>query len=102
MWKTRTDFLWSMAREMKSNIKVTLANRRLAQPHNAYNIYFMLERYKLIHDMEGSCGTAAYNLNGYDLLTLPVLPPGFQSLQLPLGFLTRDHNRFPKCLAPRP
>jgi hypothetical protein len=88
-----------MAREMKSDTKVTLANRRLAQPHNAYNIYFMLERYKLIHDMEGSCGTAAYDLNGYDLLTLPDLPPGFQNLQLPLGWFVpgknskRKHNK---------
>ena len=81
-----------MAREMKSNIIVTLANRRLAQPHNAYNIYFMLERYKLIHDMEGSCGTAAYDLNGYDLLTLPDLPPGFQNLQLPLGWFVPGKN----------
>jgi hypothetical protein len=80
--------------------KVTLANRRLAQPHNAYNIYFMLERYKLIHEMEGSCGTAAaqhhqqisYDLGGYDLLTLPDLPPRFQNLQLPLGWLVPGKN----------
>jgi hypothetical protein len=85
---------------MKSNIKVTLANRRLAQPHNAYNIYFMLERYKMIHEMEGLCGTAAvqhhhqisYDLSGYDLLTLPDLPPRFQNLQLPLGWFVPGKN----------
>ena len=77
---------------MKSNSKVTLVNRRLAQPHNAYNIYFMLERYKLIQDMEGTCGTEAYDLNGYDLLTLPDLTPGFQNLQLPLGWFVPGKN----------
>ena len=85
---------------MKSNTKLTLANRRLAQPHNAYNIFFMLERYKLIHEMEGLCGTAAvqhhqqisYDLAGYDFLTLPDLPPRFQNLQLPLGWFVPGKN----------
>ena len=85
---------------MKSNIKVTLANRRLAQPHNAYNIYFILERYKLIHEMEWSCGTGAvqhhpqisYDLAGYDFLTLPDLPPPYQNLQLPLGWFVPGKN----------
>jgi hypothetical protein len=79
---------------MKSNTKVTLANSCLAQPHNAYNIYFILERLKLIHKMEGSWGTAAaqhhqqisHNLAGYDFLNLPDLPPPYQNLQLPLGW----------------
>ena len=96
---------------MKSNIKVTLANRRLAQPHNAYNIYFILERYKLIHEMEWSCGTGAvqhhpqisYDLAGYDFLTLPDLPPPHQNLQLPLGWFVpgknskRKHRKTPGC-----
>ena len=85
---------------MKSNIKVTLANRRLAQPHNAYNIYFILERYKLIYEMEWSCGTGAvqhhpqisYDLAGYDFLTLPDLPPPYQNLQLPLGWFVPGKN----------
>jgi hypothetical protein len=89
-----------MVGEMKSNMKVTLANKRLAQPHNAYNIYFMLERYMLIHEMEGLGRTAAaehhqqisYDLGGYDLLTLPDLPPQFQNLQLPVGWFVPGKN----------
>jgi len=85
---------------MKPNTKVPLVNRRLVQPHNAYNIYFILERHKLIEEMEGLCGTAAvqhhrqisYNLTGYDFLTLPDLPPRFQNLQLPLGWFVPGKN----------
>jgi hypothetical protein len=81
-------------------MEVTLAKRRLAQPHNIYNIYFMLERQKLIHEMEGSCGTAAvqhhtqisYDLTGYDSLTLPDLPPRYQNLQLPRGWFVPGKN----------
>jgi hypothetical protein len=79
---------------MKSNMKVTLANRRMTKPHNAYNIYFMLERQKLIHEMGGLCGKAAvhhhqhisHDLPRYDSLTLPDLPPPYQNLHLPLGW----------------
>ena len=85
---------------MKSNMKVTLANRRLPQPHNSYNIYFMLERYRLIHEMEGLRGTAAvqnhqqisYDLAGYDILPLPDLPTRFQNLELPPGWFVPGKN----------
>jgi hypothetical protein len=85
---------------MKSNMKVSLANKRLPQPHNAYNIYFMLERYQLIHEMEGLCGIAAvqnpqqisYDLAGYDFLPLPDLPPRFQNLELPPGWFVPGKN----------
>jgi len=49
---------------MKSNMETTLVNRRLFRPHNAYNIYFILERSRLIHEMEGSSGTAAVFVPG--------------------------------------
>ena len=79
---------------------LTLPSMRLFQPHNAYNIYFMLERYQLIHEMEGLCGIAAvqnhqqisYDLAGYDFLPLPDLPPRFQKLQLPLGWFVPGKN----------
>ena len=85
---------------MKSNMKVSLANKRLPQPHNAYNIYFMLERYQLIHEMEGLRGKAAvqnpqqisYDLAGYDFLPLPDLPPRFQNLELPPGWFVPGKN----------
>ena len=82
---------------MKSNKEVTLVNRRLFWAHNAYNIYLIVERSRLIHEMEGSSGTAAvqnhqYDLAGYDLLPLPDLPPRFQKLQLPLGWFVPGKN----------
>ena len=87
---------------MKPTKKITLVNRRLVQPLNAYNIYFMLERHKLVDEMEGLCGTAAvqhhrqisYDLAGYDFLTLPLpdLPPRYQNLQLPLGWFVPGKN----------
>ena len=81
-------------------MKVSLANKRLPQPHNAYNIYFMLERYQLIHEMEGLRGKAAvqnpqqisYDLAGYDFLPLPDLPPRFQNLELPPGWFVPGKN----------
>jgi hypothetical protein len=84
---------------MKPNMSGTLATR-LAQPHNAYNIFFMLERQRLIHEMERSCGTAAidhhqhlsYDLAGYDFLTLPDFPLRYQNLQMPEGWFVPGKN----------
>jgi len=85
---------------MKSNMKVTLTNKHLPQPPNTYSIYFMLERYQLIHKMEGLCGIAdvqnhqriSYDLAGYDILSLPDLPTRFQNLELPLGWFVPGKN----------
>jgi hypothetical protein len=85
---------------MKPNMTATSATMRLAQPHNAYNIFFMLERQRLIHEMEKSCGTAAvdkhqqlsYDLAGYDFLTLPDFPLRYQNLQMPEGWFVPGKN----------
>jgi hypothetical protein len=85
---------------MKSNMKVTLDNRRMTQPHNANNIYFMLERQKLIHEMGGLCGKAAvqhhqqisHDLARYESLTLPDLPPPYLNLHLLLKWSVPEKN----------
>ena len=82
---------------MKPNMKATIT---LAQPHNAYNIFFMLERQRLIHEMERLCGTVAvdqhqqlqYDLSGYDFLTLPDFPPRYQNLQMCKGWFVPGKN----------
>jgi hypothetical protein len=77
------------------------------RPHNAYNIYFMLERLRLINEkglvdksLEGSSGTeitkhpqSLFDLvAGYDFLSLPNLPPRFEHLQLPEGWYVPGKN----------
>ena len=84
---------------LHSNLCISNAMKRRAQPHNAYNIFFILERKRLIHEMEGSCGAAVvdhhpqlpYNLDGYDIC-LPDRPPRFQHLKLPQGWFVPGKN----------
>ena len=81
----------------------------LHKPHNAYNIYFILERQRLIcakgliDALEGSRGTetikmhhqSSSDLAGYDSLSLPDLPdlpPRFEHLQLPRGWYVPGKN----------
>ena len=79
---------------------LTLPSMRLYQPHNTYNIYFMLERQRLIQEMEEVCGTKAvqhheqilYDLAGYDFLSLPDFPPRFQNIQMPSGWFVPGKN----------
>ena len=73
---------------------VALFNKRLHQQHNVCNIFYMMERLKLIQKDEESCGIAAanqnhqppYNLAGYDSLGLPDLPPRFHHVHKPKGW----------------
>jgi len=72
------------------------AKKSLAQPHNCYNIFFILERQKLIQAMKGSSdgdGTPAralsengtdslVDLGGYGSLKLPELPQRYKDLSL--------------------
>ena len=72
------------------------AKKSLAQPHNCYNIFFILERQKLIQAMKDSSdgdGTPAralsengtdslVDLGGYGSLRLPELPQRYKDLSL--------------------
>mmetsp|Transcript_39095 Transcript_39095/g.94099 ORF Transcript_39095/g.94099 Transcript_39095/m.94099 type:complete len:616 (-) Transcript_39095:397-2244(-) len=86
------------------------AKKSLAQPHNCYNIFFILERQMLIHAMKGSSdgdGTPArvsdekkiassvdvdVDLNGYDSLSLPELPQRYKGLTLENGWYIPGKN----------
>ncbi|KAL3822581.1 hypothetical protein ACHAXA_011500 [Cyclostephanos tholiformis] len=87
---------------MKTNRDFTdLFNKRLPQPLNVYNIFFALERQRLIQE-EGSCGKAAvlqhkhdlsyYDLAGYDPISFPGLPPRFQNVKMPQGWFVPGKN----------
>jgi hypothetical protein len=67
------------------------SSKHRTRANNFYNIFFILERQKLIQEKEGWCGTTAVeqrprDLAGYECLSLPDLPPRFQDLQLPQGW----------------
>ena len=70
--------------------------KRRAQPHNAYNIFFILERKRLIYELEGSVvdnhQQMSYDLDGYENLCLPNLPPKYQHLHLPPGWFVPGKN----------
>ncbi len=79
----------------------TIAVRKvLARPHNAYNIFFILERAKLIQEcvQEGyiekahSIHQVSSDLRGYNQLVLPDLPPRYQDLQLPPDWYVPGRN----------
>ena len=64
------------------------------RPLNVYNVFFALERQRLIQE-KGSCGPAAvhqqkclsyYDLAGYDPISLPDLPPRFQNVKMQDGW----------------
>ena len=78
------------------------ATRRkvIARPHNAYNIFFILERARLIHDcVEGgsiekarAIHLSSSDLRGYDQLVLPDLPQRYQDLELPPDWYVPGRN----------
>jgi hypothetical protein len=78
------------------------ANKRLAQPHHAYNVFFTLERLRLINKktsvdptsgkVEQQTPSQSYDLDGYESLALPDLPPRYQHLQLPTGWFVPGKN----------
>ena len=88
---------------VRNNLTMTMysstpSNKRICQPLNVYNIYFILERQRLFQEMKGSGETAAdhdelpRDLAGYDFLSLPDLPPRYQELQLPHGWFVPGKN----------
>jgi hypothetical protein len=95
--------------ELKPNMKGTPEDTRphlrLPQPHNAYNIYFILERQRLIDEMELRMWDpdavkeqkeefSLYDLtgSGYDFLSLPDFPPRFINLNMPHGWYVPGRN----------
>ena len=80
------------------------ANKRLSQPHHAYNVFFTLERLRLIDKkttVDATSGKVvqtpsqqqiSYDLDGYESLALPDLPPRYQHLQLPMGWFVPGKN----------
>lgn len=79
-------------------------NKRLSQPHHAYNVFFTLERLRLIDKkttVDATSGKVvqtpsqqqiSYDLDGYESLALPDLPPRYQHLQLPMGWFVPGKN----------
>lgn len=72
---------------------------RLAQPHNAYNIFFMLERQKLLVEqmttdekLFGTLSKESFDLGGYDGVTLPNLPSRYDHLEMPPGWFVPGKN----------
>jgi hypothetical protein len=75
-------------------------NKQLHRPYHAYNIFFMLERERLIQEMKELGGTVdakqhhqlSYDLAGYGFITLPDLPPRFQHVHMPKGWYAPGKN----------
>ena len=74
--------------------------RRRRQPHNVYNVFFLLERMRLIDTLtdaslsesETNQVQKSYDLDGYESLTFPDLPPRYQHLHLPMGWFVPGKN----------
>lgn len=106
--------------------KNDLPAKRLAKPINVHNIFFKLERQrliqenqqdmrrqKLISEIQGvKCETPPAveqyypyppDLTGYEFLSLPDLPPRYQHVKMPPGWFVpgkdpkRKHVRVPGC-----
>ena len=87
---------------IKKTMKTSMpANeRRRPRPHNVYNVFFLLERLRLIDTTTDASSSESetnqlqksYDLNGYESLTLPDLPPRYQHLHLPMGWFVPGKN----------
>ena len=85
--------------------------KKLARPHNCYNIFFILERERLIQQakeessskekandvtsngLKGGEGSASsYDLVGYESLSLPDLPPRYHGLSMENGWYVPGKN----------
>jgi hypothetical protein len=69
-------------------------------PHNAYNVFFTLERLRIVDMMMDASSSESetnqlqksYDLDGYESLVLPDLPQRYHHLQLPLGWFVPGKN----------
>ena len=80
----------------------------LSRPHNCYNIFFILERERLIQqakeessshnganvasNLESGEGSESYDLVGYESLNLPDLPPRYHGLSMKTGWYVPGKN----------
>ena len=73
--------------------------------HNAYRVFFILERQRLLNEMNDDNGMSSsgaapaavvqqpsYDLSGYESLVLPNLPTRYQHLQMPRGWFVPGKN----------
>ena len=74
----------------------------LARPYNVYNIFFILERARLVRACEHAANgktapakqlpTSSVDFSRYDLLCLPDLPPRYNGLVLPPDWYVPGKN----------
>jgi hypothetical protein len=89
--------------------KANTKQQSLARPYNVYNIFFILERARLIQacDQVAKYKTApakqlpssSVDFSGYDLLYLPDLPPRYHDLLLPPDWYVPGKNAKRKHVA---
>ncbi len=93
----------SLLEEIKPTMNendVTLSNKHVHRQHNVYNIFYMLERQRLIQELNEMCEISAANQNqqqsndraGYDLHGLPDLPSRYQHVHMPQGWYVPGKN----------
>jgi hypothetical protein len=81
----------------------------LARPYNVYNIFFILERARLVQACEQAAmykaapakhmPSSSADFTGYDLLCLPDLPPRYHDLLLPPDWFVPGKNAKRKHVA---
>jgi len=86
--------------KITTKTKMPANERRRPQPHNVYNVFFLLERMRLIDTLTDASSSESetnklqksYDLDGYESLTFPDLPPRYQHLHLPMGWFVPGKN----------
>jgi hypothetical protein len=87
--------------------RIVVKPQSLARPYNVYNIFFILERARLIEEVctQGSNvksrqpSSSPVDFFGYDLLCLPDLPPRYRFLDLPPDWYVPGKNAKRKHVA---
>jgi hypothetical protein len=74
----------------------------LARPHNSYNVFFILERQRLLvaqltmveklQQLGASISKKSFDLGGYEGVTIPKLPPRYEHIEMPHGWFVPGKN----------
>jgi hypothetical protein len=74
----------------------------LTRPHNSYNVFFILERQRLLvsqlttveklHQLGSSISKKSFDLGGYEGVTIPKLPPRYEHIDMPHGWFVPGKN----------